>query len=210
VASPARSRAFQSFEQFAGLCAVAAGVAAFIYALAFILLVLGDASPQLGLNLSWVLLMITGVLTSAVVVAMYQRLQSRAPALALWLLLLGFAASMGMTIHGGVEVANFIHPAVSGGGGASQIDPRGLMTFGLWGLVLLVFAATAVRTGTFPKELGYLGIATGLFLIEIYVARLTVLDATSPVVRIPAALTGFVLSPAWLIWTGRTLMRGRG
>jgi hypothetical protein len=39
---------------------------------------------------------------------------------------------------------------------------------------------------------------------------LIVLDAASPLVLLPAALTGFVANPAWYVWLGLVLLRERG
>jgi hypothetical protein len=38
---------------------------------------------------------------------------------------------------------------------------------------------------------------------------LIVLDATSPAVVVPAVLSGVVVNPAWYIWLGLELWRGR-
>jgi hypothetical protein len=43
----------------------------------------------------------------------------------------------------------------------------------------------------------------------VYLGRLIVLDPTNPLVAAPAALTGLILSPAFYIWLGLELRRGR-
>jgi hypothetical protein len=58
-----------------------------------------------------------------------------------------------------------------------------------------------------PQRLGSLGIAVGALLVVVYLGRLIVLDPTNPLVAGPAALVGFVLSPAFYIWLGSVLRR---
>jgi hypothetical protein len=65
-----------------------------------------------------------------------------------------------------------------------------------------------VRGGSFSPRLGYLGFVSADLLLILYLARLIVLDATSPVVVVPAVLSGFVANPAWYIWLGLELWRG--
>jgi hypothetical protein len=62
------------------------------------------------------------------------------------------------------------------------------------------------RDGAFPKNLSYLGFLSAALLIVIYVARLTILTSTSPLVLVPAALSGFVVAPAFSIWLGMALL----
>ncbi|HYP21864.1 MAG TPA: hypothetical protein VEY08_17475, partial [Chloroflexia bacterium] len=89
------------------------------------------------------------------------------------------------------------------------VDPRGFLTFGVAGLALLGLSWLVSRTEGFPAALGYLGYALGLLMIVTWLARLIVLDAASPLVLLPAALTGFVANPAWYIWLGLVLLRQR-
>ena len=41
----------------------------------------------------------------------------------------------------------------------------------------------------------------------IYLARLIILSATSPLVLLPAAIEGFIVNPAWYVWLGFALRR---
>lgn len=68
-----------SFEQFAGTCAVLAGVTGFLYALAFVVLQ--------NVLLSGLFLMLGGLFSTAVVAAVYDRLRETDAAFALWALL---------------------------------------------------------------------------------------------------------------------------
>jgi uncharacterized protein YndB with AHSA1/START domain len=58
--------------------------------------------------------------------------------------------------------------------------------------------------------LGYLGYVAAILLLIMYLGQLTVLDAGSPVITVPAVLSGFLISPAWYIRLGLDLcMDGR-
>jgi hypothetical protein len=61
---------------------------------------------------------------------------------------------------------------------------------------------------TLPSRLATLGAAVGVLLVLVYLGRLIVLTPTNPLVAIPAALTGVVLSPAFYIWLGLELRNG--
>ena len=84
-----------------------------------------------------------------------------------------------------------------------------MLTFGLAGLGLCVIAWLIVRGGSLPTGLGYLGYITGALLIVVYLARLLVLDATSPLVLVPALVVGFLASPIWYVWLGLSLLRNQ-
>jgi hypothetical protein len=196
VEAPARP----GFERLAGLAAIAAGVVGFVYSASF---VLRPIDALLG-----ACLLLTGLLASLTLVALYERLRPTDPALALWGLLLGLAGTLGSAMHGGYDLANALHPPASVNPDLpSQIDPRGLLTFGVTGLALWVVAWLILRCGQFPRGLGYLGYVTAALLIILYLARLIVLDATSPLVLGPALIAGFVASPVWYVCLGTNLWR---
>ena len=189
-----------SYERFAGVCAILTGATGFLYSLAFVVL-RSDA-------LSALFLILTGLLGTATIVAIYGRLKETDPSFAMLGLFLGIAGAMGAAIHGGYDLANVFHPPSTVNLDLpSQIDPRGMLTFGVAGLALWVIAWLILRGGQFPRALGYLGYLTAVLLIVIYLARLIVLDATSPLVLAPALVTGFIASPVWYIWLGATLWR---
>src|SRR4051794_24863875 len=128
-AVPARGA---SFERFAGVCAILAGVSGFLYAVAFIVL-------QNDL-LSGLFLMLTGLLSTAALVAVYERLRETDAAFALFGLLLGLAGALGSAVHGGYDLTNTINPPPSGPDLPSPIDPRGRLTFWWSGIALFVVA----------------------------------------------------------------------
>jgi hypothetical protein len=190
-----------SFERFAGVCAVLAGIAGFVFTLAFIVL-RNDL-------LSGLFLMLFGLSSTAALVALYGRLRETDAAFALWALLLGIAGALGSAIHGGYDLANAINPPPFIPDLPNPVDPRGLLTFVASGAALFVFAWLIGRGRQFPRGLGYLAYLSAILLLVLYLGRLIVINVASPVVLIPAVLNGFLVNPALYIWLGLALLRGR-
>jgi hypothetical protein len=189
-----------SYERFAGICAVLAGLVGFLYSIAFVML-----RSDL---LSALFLTVAGLLNTVALVAVYARLRETDASFALLALVLGITGALGSAIHGGFDLSNALHPPANANLDLpSQIDPRGMLTFGLVGLGLWVVAWLVVRGKRLPTGLGYLGYVTGALLIVVYAARLIVVDVTSPVVLVPALLAGFLASPIWYVWLGLSLWR---
>jgi hypothetical protein len=197
-AIPVRSA---SFERFAGMCAILAGIAGFLFALAFIVL-------QNAL-LSGLFLMLSGLFMSAALVAVYQRLRETDASFALFALFLGLTGALGSAIHGGYDLANAINPPSSLPDLPNPVDPRGLLTFGVMGIALFTIAWLIGRDGQFPTGLGYLAYVSAILLVVLYLGRLIVFDPTSPVILVPALLNGFLINPIFYLWLGRTLLRGQ-
>jgi hypothetical protein len=114
-------------------------------------------------------------------------------------------------VHGGYDLANAVNPPVTDVLAEAQlphpIDPRGLLTFGITGLGLLVLMLQARRSAVLPANLAGLGALVGVLLIVVYLGRLIVLTPTNPLVAVPAAATGLLLSPAFYMWLGLELRR---
>ena len=73
-----------SFESFAGICGILAGVAGFLYAVAYVIL---DKNQLLyGL-----FMMLGGVFTTALLIGVYYRLRETDAAFALWALWVGLS-----------------------------------------------------------------------------------------------------------------------
>lgn len=127
-------------------------------------------------------------------------------------LALALMGAFGAVAHGGYDLANTLNPpaadVITDAGLPSPVDPRGLLTFGVSGLGLLVLAAEARRSGALSRRVSNLGIVLGLMLVVVYLGRLIVLVPTNLLVAVPAALTGVILAPAFYIWLGLEL-RGR-
>jgi hypothetical protein len=206
IVNRAASAPLQStaYERFAGGSAILTGIAGFLYAVAFI--VLRDTL------LSALFLLLNGLLSTAALVAVYRRLRATDADFALWALLLGLVGGLGATIHGGYDLANALNPsdaAASAVALPSAIDPRGLLTFGMAGISLFVVAWLIRRGRHLPIGLSYLGYLSALLLIILYVGRLVILNPGHPIILGPALLNGFLVTPAWYIWLGMVLWRGR-
>ena len=182
-----------------------AGAAGFLYSISFVLI--ARANSGLGAGLSGLFLMLGGVLGASALLGLYLRLESTGGGYALWALVFGLGGALAATLHGGYDLANAIHPPNQSNPFPSSVDPRGLGTFGIAGIAILAFAFLMSREATFPQGLSYVGYMSGALLILIYLARLIILNASSPLVLVPAGLEGFIVNPAWYIWLGFALRR---
>ncbi|HVH63325.1 MAG TPA: hypothetical protein VNA65_06975 [Candidatus Dormibacteraeota bacterium] len=182
-----------------------AGAAGFLYSVSFVLI--AKASPGLGNGLSGFFLLIGGIFGASALLGLYMKLEPAAGGYALWAVIFGVAGAIVAALHGGYDLANAIHPPGQNNPFPSAIDPRGLGTFGFAGISLLAFAYVMGRDVSFPVRLSYLGYVSGALLVLIYMARLVILNASSPLVLIPAGLEGFIVNPAWYIWLGFALRR---
>src|ERR1700674_151665 len=203
--------AARAYERLAGTAAIVAGVGGIVYSIAFLGGVVEGRAPDLGIRVASVALMVGGYLSVVVLVALYRRLLASAPAIGLLGLVLVAVGATGAMVHGGYDLANTLNPPLTDVLAAaklpSPVDPRGLLTFGVSGLGLLILAWQSRISRTLPANLAGLGMAVGLLLIVVYLGRLILLTPTNLLVAIPAAATGLVLSPLFYIWLGRELRR---
>ncbi|HST04963.1 MAG TPA: hypothetical protein VLQ48_09525 [Chloroflexia bacterium] len=189
-----------SFDRFAGMSAIAAGVFGLLYSVAFVII-----KNQL---LYSICLLIGALATTVVIVALYRRVQSVEPGIAQLGLLVGVIAALGSAVHAGFDLGNAINPPPNSATDLpSQVDPRGLLTFGIAGLALLGLAWLMSRSTGFPKALPYVGYLLGALLIVIYLGRLIILDPNNLALLLPAAVAGLVVNPVWYIWLGLSLMK---
>jgi hypothetical protein len=196
-----RDSTSDSYQRFAGICAVLAGVFTLGYSIAFIVLA--------NVTLSSLALLANGLLGTVVLVALYERVRGADGSFALWALVLAVAGALGAALHGGFDLAGALHPyTIADPNAPSAIDPRGLLTFGASGIGLWVFAWLILRSGALPRGIGYLGYLVAALQIILYLGRLIVLDATNPVIVVPALLAGFIVTPIWYVWLGVSLLRG--
>lgn len=199
ASSPARA---SSFERLAGWCAILTGASGFLYAVSFVVL----QNPLL----SGLFLMLGGLLGTAVLTAVYDRLKETDAAFALLTLLFGVAGALGAAVHGGYNLANAINPPPSLPTDLpNPVDPRGLLTFGAASIALFVIAWLIGRGVRFPRGLGYLAYLSAVLLLALYLGRLIILDPTSPLILVPALLNGFLINPALYVWLGLALLHGR-
>jgi hypothetical protein len=181
-------------------CAIVAGLSGFLYAVSFILL--PNISPRLSAVLSATFLLALGFFATGAFVGLHRRLRSAGPHAGTWALVLLMAGAFGAVTHGGYDLANQLHPpSALNTDLASQVDPRGLLTFAVTGLGLIVASSLMIRSEQ-SNGLGYLGFLSGILLLVLYLGRLIVLEPSSPVILIPALINGFILGPAWYLWLG--------
>ena len=204
----------RSFIRLAGLAAVAAGVATLAYSAAFIGLVLTGAAPPIGQLLSSVALLIGSTLTVVAFAGLYRHVLNGDAGFALLALLLGAVGGIGGTIHGGYDLAVALHPP-SGELGAvvdlpNPINPRGLLSFGVAGLGVIAAGQVITRRGLLSRGLARWSYVTGALMVATYLGRLLIVTPTDPLVAVPAAITGFVAVPTWLVWLGIELRRASG
>jgi hypothetical protein len=197
----ARSTGFLATAAWAAFLTAGCGL---LYSASFV--IVARASAGLGGGLSAAFLMLGGLLGAGALVGLYERLRAEAGAALLWALVVGLAGAFAAVLHGGYDLANAIHPPGAASGFPSQVDPRGLGTFGLAGVSLLGFSALMARA----PDLGVLralGFVSGALLVLVYLARLVLLDPANPLVLAPAAIEGFVVNPAWYVCLGVALRR---
>jgi hypothetical protein len=193
-----------SFDRTASVAAMLAALVGLLYSFAFVIL-------QNALLYS-LCLMLGGLLSLVALVALFERLGEVDAQAAMVGLMLGAVAALGATIHGGYDLANVLNPPGVLPDGVvslpSQIDPRGLLTFGVAGLAVLLAGLLMRRHPAFSRGFTALTFVLGALLIGVYVGRLIVLTPSSPLVLLPAALTGFVVNPLWYVLLGLSLRRG--
>jgi hypothetical protein len=191
-----------AFERVAGLSAILTGILGVLYSVSFVFL----QEPLY----SSICLLLGGLFASVALVALYRRLSSAEPGLALWAFALGFLAAAGSFIHGSYDLANALHPPAAANLDLPfPLDPRGLLTFAVAGISVLVFSALITSSRILPVGLGYLGYLSGILLIVIYLGRLVILDAGNIAILAPAALEGLIVNPVWYIWLGIALRSGK-
>jgi hypothetical protein len=196
------------FERCAGYCALLAALASIVFTVAFAVVVQdGERWAQW---VSWVTLSAGGLITIPVMAALYEIFKEAEPQFSLVGFVLGVAGALGATIHGAFDLSLLANPPVGPSPGLpNAIDPRGLMTFGITGLALLVFAWLMVRTDRFPRNLGSLAAVGSVLLLVVYVGRLTVLNPKTNVIRVAALGSGLVVLPAFYLLLSRRLLRGQ-
>jgi hypothetical protein len=189
-----------TYQKFAGVCGIVAGIAGLVYLISFF--ILGNPAALLPA----IALLLAGFFTTAALVGVYQRVREANEGFALWGLILGLAGALGAAIHSAFDLSNALHPPATPFDYASPIDPRGFLTFAIAGLALIVLAWLIIQAGTLPRALGYLGIVTGILLVLLYFTYLILLNATNPVVLILIITTGLA-QPIWYLWLGWVLWR---
>lgn len=190
-----------TYQSYTSLIGILAAVAALAYAYFFVVV-----KDVLLYSISLTLL---GLLTLKLFVVLYGRLKEVHEGIARVAVTLAGVGAVGMLAHGGYDLANAINPPTGINTSLpSQVDPRGLLAFGLTGLGILKISYLMSKDKYFSKNLSFLGYVSGALLVLIYLARLTVLDPTNPLLLYPVLLNGFIAGPLWYLWIGLSLKKG--
>lgn len=184
-----------NFKSFSAISAIFAGLSGLAYSYFFIV-----AKEPMYYSL---FLMLMGLFGLKVAVYLYTRLKEKDEGWALVAAVLMIAGSLGSLVHGGYDLANTINPPANMNLDLpSQVDPRGLLAFGLTGLGIIKFSFLMNKDKFFPGNLAFLGVVSGILLVIIYLARLTVLSPTNPILLYPVLIEGFLINPIWYFWLG--------
>lgn len=178
--------------------AFTASAATFLYAYFFII-----AKDPKGASL---MLLILGLAFVDLSQGLYGKLREVDPTVARMASAFATLGGFGMILHGGYDLANAINPpGTMDTGLPSQIDPRGLASFGLTGLGTLKFAWLLWKDKGFPKYVSQLGLLSGAVFIIIYLGRLIVLSPANPLLLYSVLAGGFVINPLWFLVLGKAL-----
>jgi hypothetical protein len=195
------------FERFAAQAARTVAVMGFLYSAIFVVVV--ERGSRWAAILSAILLLGGALLSTVVFVALYGRLHLIDPLASLWVTLLGFAAAVGSAMHGAYDLGVLVKtPEAFSTDLPNPTDPRGLATFALGGVTILLFSWLMSRTADFPETLVRIGYGAAALLLVTYLGRLIILNPKNPLIAGGAALAGFVFSPVWYAWVGSLLLHG--
>jgi hypothetical protein len=184
-----------SLQRTAGIAALFAALGGILYGYFFV--IVGNVA------VASALLMLGGLLLTLIIVVLGSSLEEVNRPLARWAMGVGFLGAVLSMVHGGYDLANEIHPpGATTGDFPNPVDPRGLATFGLTGVAVLILGGLMSRSAGYPRGLARAGQALGLIMIVIYLGRLIILDPTNPVVRVALAV-GVIANTVFLLWIGR-------
>jgi len=218
-------RGFRRIGAVAALLVAAASVA---YAIAFLIITPSPqresnvnaffrsylAHPA-GMRIASVCLVASGLLAGIAIVALRASLPAAQgdTALARWATVAGVVAGLATAMHGLDDlftVDKLAHRFATGDAAVraavtvshatpSPVDARGIMTFGVAGLVAIAFGIAASQTSTIT---GRIGVVYGVDLLVLFVATATGLHA---LVLVSGGLASLVLGPIWWIGVSRLI-----
>lgn len=172
----------------------------------------GDSS---GYNVASLCLAISGMATLLVLGGLYVRLREQVGPVATWALAMGVVAGFATATHGWFDLVGLTELSNRYSGrdpitktavevarlSPSQLDPRGIATFGLSGVVIFLFA-WILRDD--DKRLSQLGTVLGVDLVLLFLATTAQID---PFVFLFGGVASLVLGPLWWTGVGRLLWR---
>lgn len=213
----------RTFDRIGAASAAAVAALSLLYALAY--LVITPAAQResdveafyrsylddpTGARLASLCLLLSGLLVGTTVVALARRYAGSAVT---WATILGVVAGLATAAHGltnllGVDELARDYAAGDAATRAaiavahsapSAIDPRGLATFGVAGLVALMLGLT-VRAD--DRRLGTLGIVLGVDMVLLFLATAV---GVSALVLLTGGLASVIVGPAWWLSVARHL-----
>ena len=223
----------RNFERIGAASAAAVAVLSLLYAIAYLGIApsaqrAGDvdaffrsylAHPA-GLRIASACLLLSGLVIGFAVVGLAGRLKAAGGRLVSWAAVAGVVSGLVTAAHGlgdlvGVDKLAHRYAAgdaavrasvVSVHGAPSAVDPRGVVTFGVTGLVALALGlalrrASARASGT-GRGLGTLGVVLGIDMVLLFVANSVGVNA---LVLVTGGLASVVLGPAWWVGVARML-----
>lgn len=199
-------------SRFGGVSALIVAILSLLYAIFFLLVT--PRSTTLGTLGSASTFAISGFFSLAAYVALYRRVQHHHPDIALWALLLGASTSIATVLHGTYEALLFNRLAVTTGADSTmlalvqtlptQINPMGLMSFGVVGIASYAWGWLLLRSNAFEQLLGYLGLLNALLLLTLFIAYV---GGIQPLVLLAGGLTSVVVGPIWWTLLGIRLLK---
>jgi hypothetical protein len=219
----------RTFEQAASIGATVVGVLSLLYAVAYLGITPSDqrgddvakfyrsylAHPA-GLRMAASCLLVSGLISGAVVVALIRRIRTSDGQSALtWAGMVAVVAGLATSAHGLADlvgVDKLAHRYATGDAttqaavavahvAPSSVDPRGLATFAAAGLVALA-VGLALRAS--QPRLGWLGVVLGADMVALFLANAVGIKA---LVLVTGGLASVVLGPVWWFGIGRLLWR---
>jgi hypothetical protein len=195
-----------SFTRFAALASFLVAGGALAYAIVFIAIV--EGAGETTLEFWFFLLLLGGIATIPVLVALYLRLREVDAGFALTALLFGLGSAFGGILHGGYNLGGNVTPPERGFGPGQEEVAHGVLRYAVAGLALLLLGWLIQRDRRLPRGLAYLGYLGGAVLVFIYVGRLyDFIEPGDYVSLIPPIAYGFAIHPLFYAWLGVILWR---
>jgi hypothetical protein len=219
----------RTFDRIGAVCGFAVAGLSILYAIAFLGITPAvqreadvDAfyrsylADPTGARIASTCLLLSGLAVGPAVVALGRRYAGRAPAAVSWVTIVGVVGGLATAAHGLASLVGVDELAgdYSSGDSAtraavavahaspSQVDPRGLATFLVAGVVALVLGL-AVRSD--KPRLGLLGIVLGIDMAVLFLATAI---GIGPLVLLTGGLASVVLGPIWWVSLARLLWPG--
>ncbi|MGH2754858.1 MAG: hypothetical protein ACRDLB_10550 [Actinomycetota bacterium] len=191
----------RTFARFATGCALLAALAGVVFTVSFAIVV--EEGERWAQWVAWSALFTGGLASIPVMTALNAMLGEDEPQFVIVAFVLGISGALGAAIHGAFDLALLANPLDVEPSGLNAVDPRGVLTFGTFGLGLGLFGWLMLRTGRLPRLVARLALGESALLLLLYLSRVTVLDPETNVIRVAALLSGLVVLPAFYVMLGR-------